>query len=165
MLTLVSALGQENSRLPGERGGMGRFSPEPFCRLPPDEWTLSQRQEIVVPVAVCVSSNVRRFARRANHTDIGSLSRAGVENEKRVRTRIDARDHLLACPFPPDVWIPQLSDVFVGTQRMGLCDARYLNVCHLVRLFGVRKLLEFGEAVIYSVTEAYTAKGLRHRRL
>src|SRR5579859_4547325 len=103
---------------------------------PPYERALVQRQQIVIPVAVGVSSHVGRSPCRTNDTDVGPLTCAGIKNEKRIRPCFDTRDHLFTSPFPPGLRIPQMRDMFVGAVRMGFRDASYLYVCHLNCPFG-----------------------------
>jgi hypothetical protein len=51
-------------------------------------------------------------------------------------------------------------NMFMGTERMGLGDARYLHICHFSFLSELA-LPEFG--VNYNETRAYTANGVRSR--
>lgn len=127
---------------------------------PPNEWALVKRQQIVVPIPVGVRAQIRRTSRRTNNSDIRSLTSLFIQHVKRVAPSFDACDHSLTGPLPANPRIPQVRNMFVGTERMGLGDACYLHVCHL-RFLSELALLDFG--VNCNLTRAYTANGLRFR--
>lgn len=77
-----------------------------------------------------MGAQVRCFARCAYDANVGALTGARVDNKKRVGSRVDAGDYLVAAPFPPGGRIPQVGDMFVSTLRVRFGDTSYLNVRH-----------------------------------
>src|SRR5258707_6959786 len=102
------------------------------CCLPPNERALIQRQQVVIPIPIRVCAKVRCSSRRTHDSHVGALSRVRVQDIKRVRSRLNARDYLFTGPFPPGLWIPDLGDVLVRALRMGLSNASNLKVRHWV---------------------------------
>lgn len=90
---------------------------------------LSERQQVVVPLAIRISTDVRSLARLTDHADIGALPTYGIQNKKRVGLGLDAFDYLFPRPAPLAA-ITQVGNVLVGTLRIGLRDAGYLCVWH-----------------------------------
>jgi hypothetical protein len=130
-------------------------------QLPPSyEWTLVKRQQIVVPISVGMRTKIRRSPRRTGYPDIRSFTSLLIQDVKRVGSSFDARDHLLPGPLPANLRIPQVRNMFVGTEGMGLGDTCDLYICH-VRFLSELALLDFG--VNYNLTRAYTAKEVRFR--
>jgi hypothetical protein len=64
--------------------------------------------------------------RRTNNADICSPTSLFIQHVKRVGSSFDARDHLLPGPLPANLRIPQVRNMFMGTERVGLSNARYL---------------------------------------
>jgi hypothetical protein len=100
--------------------------------LPPNQGALIQRQQVVVPIPIRVCTKVRRFRRRTHDPYVRAFSGVRVQNIKRVRSRLNARDDLFTGPFPPSLWISNVSDVLVRALRMRLSNASNLNVRHWV---------------------------------
>jgi hypothetical protein len=75
-------------------------------------------------------AQIRRSPRRTNNSDIRSLTSL-IQHVKRVGSSFDACDYLLPGPLPASLRVPQVRNMFMGTERVGLGDARYLHICHL----------------------------------
>lgn len=98
-----------------------------------DAWSakraLVERQQIVVPVAIRVRSDVRRSACRSNNTNIGTLTRPRVKDKERVGFGVDAFDNFLPRPDPRRR-VSRVCDVLVRALGAGLCNACDLAVRH-----------------------------------
>jgi hypothetical protein len=95
------------------------------------QWTLVQRQQVVVPIVIRMSSQEWRFP-GADNPDICTLTAARVDNEEAVGPFVDALDDFFARPYPASRRIPQVGNVLVRALGMRFGDARYLNVCHCI---------------------------------
>jgi hypothetical protein len=90
---------------------------------------LVQRQQIVVPLTIRVSANIRGFARLTDHADISALPVSRVQHEERIGLGLNALDHLFPRPHPTP-GITEMRDVFMGALRMLFRNAGYLCVSH-----------------------------------
>jgi hypothetical protein len=90
---------------------------------------LVQRQQIVVPLTIRVSADIRGFARLTDHADISALPVSRVQNEERIGLGLNAFDHFFPRPHPTP-GITEVCDVFMGALRKRFRDAGYLCVSH-----------------------------------
>lgn len=97
---------------------------------------LRQGEEVVVPIAVCVSSQKGMFPLLPDYANFGPFSSFRVQNVKGVRPRINAFDHLVTGPHPwwIGIGVPNVRNVFVTAHRVGFHNAFDLNVSHPIFL-------------------------------
>jgi hypothetical protein len=91
---------------------------------------LIEGQQVVIPVAICVSPQKWRVTSWANDPDVGALAVARVKDKEDVGLCVDARDYLLPAPFPANFWISYMSNVLMRALRMWFRDTNHLDVSH-----------------------------------
>src|SRR5579871_5965033 len=89
-----------------------------------------QREQIVIPVAIRVSAQVRQSPRWADNTNVGAFPRIGIGDKEGIGLSVDAGDHLFASPFPASCRISEVRNVLMTAAGIRLCDASNLNVRH-----------------------------------
>jgi len=123
---------------------VGLNGPDSQRRLTSGHWSNDSKLLFQSPIGV--SSHVGRSPCRTNDSDIGPLTRAGVENEKCIRPRFDAGDDLLAGPFTSGLRIPQARFFPRSpghTKTLGLRQKLIYLQCHILALPETRSLALF----------------------
>ena len=93
-------------------------------------WTFGQREQVIVPVAICVGSQMPWTTVRWIHDGDPRPMTCCINNVKSV-TGVDVRDDLLPRVLPTATTAAtQMRNVFVAAIAIWLCDARHLVVGH-----------------------------------
>src|SRR5208283_2178757 len=91
------------------------------------ERAVIEGQQIVVPVAVRVRSQISCPLNRTDDADIGVLAGVGIDDEESIGLCINAGDYLVPAPLPAGLWVSKLRNVFVRALRMRFGDASHLD--------------------------------------
>jgi hypothetical protein len=97
---------------------------------PVSQGALIERQQIVVPNAISIRTQVRRMPCGAHDADIGPRSGPWINNKESIALRVDALDHLFARPRPTRFRIAEVGYVFVGALGVRFSDTSNLDFGH-----------------------------------
>jgi hypothetical protein len=95
---------------------------------------LIQRQQIVIPIAISVCSQIGCVPSRTDNAYVGAFAVARIDDKEGVAFNVNTRDHLLASPFPVSRRVSHVRNVFMWALGMRFSDASNLNVGHFLCL-------------------------------
>src|SRR6266704_886442 len=98
------------------------------------------RQKVVIPLPVCVGSEIRMFPRFPDNPYVTLLPGLMLHRVVLFRIRVDLSDRRLSGDPPMLLQVPDMRDVLMRTLVVRLVDTCYLMLCHMLYLAFISNL-------------------------